>query len=164
MLRDVVYELSNEHFRAFSVSFAPVRLRDATVADGWCWPETLHQPSWEWRRLYRDYNSHRGIKRFELALHHQGKLAGLCYGIPSRRKLILKLHALAGAPDGTLKGLRLRMMLYAANAYARLLNARELWICNPMNSHLVSLYEQAGFLAHFDRTQRVTHLSRGSTS
>ncbi len=50
-------------------------------------------------------------------------------------------------------------MLFAAVAYARLLDAKELWICNPMNDRLVSLYESIGYKAHTNSIGITTHLS-----
>jgi hypothetical protein len=100
------------------------------------------------------------VKRFDVAVSAQGKLCALCYGVPSRKKLILKLHALSRLPiHNPLEGKVLSIVLFAADAYARLIDAEEMWLCNPMNEKLVNVYERAGFIPHRNNLGITTHLS-----
>lgn len=159
-LRSAVYEFAEDEFRPFGAKFSEITYRDTTEADQWRWRETDKTPIWEWTTLYRNYHSHSGIKRFDVAIRAQGKLSALCYGVPSKRKLILKLHALSRLPDNNpLRGRVLSMVLFAADAYARLIDAEEMWLCNPMNERLVNLYEGAGFTPHYNNFGLATHLS-----
>jgi hypothetical protein len=110
--------------------------------------------------MYHSYHSHSGVKRFEIAVRANGKLCALCYGVPSRNKLILKLHALSRLPNNNpLSGNILSMILFSADAYARLIGSQELWLCEPMNHSLVKLYESVGFTAHYNTIGIATHLS-----
>jgi hypothetical protein len=159
-LREAVYEFSESEFREFSAKFSEISYKDAVEADAWRWNDINKIPIWEWTRMYHDYHTHSGVKRFDVAIRAQGKLCALCYGVPSRRKLILKLHALSRLPnDNPLGGKILSMVLFAADAYARLIDAQEMWLCNPMNDNLVKLYEGAGFTAHYNNIGLATHLS-----
>lgn len=159
-LRKVVYEFTENEFRAFGARFSEISYRDTVEADRWRWDDTNKIPIWEWTRMYREYHSHSGVKRFDIAVRAHGKLCALCYGVPSRGKLILKLHALSRMPnDNPLKGNILSMVLFAADAYARLIGAQEMWLCNPMNSSLAKLYENHGFSAHSNGIGITTHLS-----
>lgn len=159
-LRKVVYEFAEDEFRAFGAKFSEIAYRDAAEADKWRWDDVNKTPIWEWTRMYRDYHSNSGAKRFDIAVRAHGKLCALCYGVPSRRKLVLKLHALSRLPNNNpLRGNILSMVLFAADAYARLIGSEEMWLCNPMNNHLVKLYESAGFTAHYNNIGTATHLS-----
>ena len=159
-LRQVVYEFSEEEFRALGATFSEISYSDTVEADNWNWDNAEKTPSWEWRSLYHNYHSHSGIKRFDLAVRSRGNLCALCYGVPSRGKLILKLHALSRRPQNNpLSGNVLSMVLFSADSYARLIGAEEMWLCNPMNNKLVSLYESVGFTAHFNGLGIPTHLS-----
>ena len=110
--------------------------------------------------MYMDYHSNSGIKRFDLALHQEGKLQALCYGVPSPGKYILKLHALERSPiENPIRGKVLSIVLFAADAYARLIGAEELWLCNPASSSHVKMYSKAGFEPHFNNLGIATHLS-----
>lgn len=159
-LRKVAHEFTEEEYRSFGISMSEIRYSDTVEADKWQWGSAEKTPIWEWTRMYRDYHSHTGVKRFDTALFAQGKLCALCYGVPSRGKLILKLHALSRAPrDNPLAGKILSIMLFAANAYARLIGAKEMWLCEPMNESLVTLYEKQGYTAHRNNLGKTTHLS-----
>lgn len=161
-LRKVAHEFTEEEYRAYSVKLREISYKDAVAADKWAsqWDDEVKVPCWEWVRMYHDYHSNTGIKRFDTALYAHGKLCALCYGLPSRRKLILKLHAIGRLPhNNPLEGKVLTIMLFAADAYARILDAEELWICNPMNSQLVSIYKSIGYTPHTNNLGITTHLS-----
>lgn len=159
-LRAAVYEFSENEFRALGAKFSEISYQDAIEADKWRWGDESKAPIWEWTRLYRAYRSNSGVKRFDVAIRAHGKLCALCYGVPSRQKLVLKLHALSRLPNANpLAGNILSIVLFSADAYARLIGAQELWLCNPMNSHLVALYESVGFESHRNGIGVTTHLS-----
>lgn len=145
-LRNTLYEFIEDQFpsiRAHEITF-----RDAQQADQWPgeWLKTARAASWQWTRLYSDYRSNAGIKRFDLALYQGGRLLALCYGVPSQKKLILKLHALERAPGANaLSGRVVSVVLFAASAYARLLGSNELWLCNPVSDTHTRLYQKSGF-------------------
>lgn len=55
--------------------------------------------------------------------------------------------------------LRDNAVLFAVNAYAGLLDSREVWLCEPMNALLVKKYEQFGYIPQTNKLGKVTHLS-----
>jgi len=145
-VRDALFEFVEEQYPG--VQAREITLRDAQTADQWPfeWQKSTRTASWQWTKMYSAYRSNSGIKRFDLALHQGGRLLALCYGVPSRNKLTLKLHALERAPGGNpLSGRVVSMIFFAASAYARLLGARELWLCNPVSDAHVRLYQKSGF-------------------
>lgn len=161
-LRKVAHDFTEEEYHAYSVKLREINYRDAVEADKWTsqWDSDEKMPTWEWVKMYHTYHGNSGIKRFDTALHAHGKLCALCYGIPSRKKLILKLHAIGRLPlENPLEGKVLTIMLFAANAYARILDAEELWICTPMNSQLISLYKNIGYTPQTNHLGITTHLS-----
>lgn len=161
-LRRVVHEFTEDEFKDYSVTLRDIQYHDALEADKWSnrWLDREKAPIWDWERMYHDYHSHSGVKRFDIALSAGGVLSALCYGIPSRRKLTLKLHAISRRPyDNPLQGKILTIILFAADAYARLLGCEELWICNPMNEKLVDVYQRYGYRANKNRMGNTTHLA-----
>lgn len=110
--------------------------------------------------MYKDYQSNAGSKRFDIAFKVNGKICALCYGVPTKTKMVLKIHALERKPNqNPLQGQTLKIILFAAEAYATLLGSKELWLCNPMNQTLVGKYQKAGFDAHTDKAGYTSHLS-----
>ncbi len=161
-LRDTVFEFVESEYQAYGIKLKEITFRDVQEADSWAsqWKNEKRIASWQWSKMYMDYHSSSGIKRFDLALHQNGKLQALCYGVPSRGKYILKLHALERSPiNNPIRGKVLSIVLFAADAYARLIGAEELWLCNPVSAAHVKLYSQAGFEPHFNNLGVATHLS-----
>lgn len=161
-LRQAAHEFTEEEYKAHGVKLREISYKDTTDADQWSmrWPEAEKIKTWSWEKLYHDYHSNSGIKRFDCAVFTGGRLTALCYGVPSRGKLILKLHAIERAPlNNPLEGKALSILLFAADAYARLINANEMWICNPMNEKLTGLYERAGYTPHRNHKGEATHLT-----
>jgi hypothetical protein len=161
-LRDVVYEFTENEFKVPGLKLSEITLQDAINADLWSekWNDSERITTWEWRNMYNEYQSNSGLKRFDLAFKVHGQICALCYGIPTRTKMVLKIHALERKPDNNpLQGKALTMILFAADAYANLLGAKELWICNPMNPTLVSKYQGVGFQPHNNKLGRTSHLT-----
>ncbi len=161
-LRSVAHDFTEDEFKAYSVKLREIQYRDVVEADRWSdrWINSERIPTWNWERMYHDYRSNPGVKRFDVALSMNGVLSAICYGVPTRGKLTLKLHAISRKPDNNpLQGKVLTIILFAADAYARLLGCEELWICNPMNEKLIGLYKNAGYEANRNRLGVTTHLS-----
>jgi len=161
-LRDVVYEFTENEFKFPGLKLTEITLQDAISADRWTeeWKDSKRVACWEWRGMYNEYQSNSGLKRFDLAFKVNGKLCALCYGVPTRTKMVLKIHALERKPENNpLQGKILTMILFAADAYANLIGAKELWICNPMNPVLVRKYEGVGFQPHNNKKGQTSHLS-----
>jgi hypothetical protein len=160
-LRQAVYEFVEEEYKAYDVALSEISHVDAIEADSWAslWKNPKRITTWSWTRLYSDYHSNTGIKRFDLAVKANGRLQLLCYGVPSRAKLILKLHAIERHPvSNPLSGKIIDLALFAADAYARLIGSNELWLCNPVSSAHVRLYQNAGFEPKYNHQGEVTHL------
>lgn len=161
-LRNIAHEFTEDEFKKYSVSLREIEYRDVVEADRWSsqWSNPEKTPTWNWERMYYDYTSNSGVKRFDVSLSRNGILSAICYGVPTKGKLILKLHAISRKPDNNpLQGKVLTIILFAADAYARLLGCEELWICNPMNENLVDLYKKSGYEENKNRLGITTHLS-----
>lgn len=161
-LRQAVFEFTEEEFDGFGIRLSEISFADAVEADSWStlWKNPKRITMWEWRSMFHDYHSNSGIKRFDIAVKIGGRLQLLCYGVPSRNKLILKVHALERSPvNNPLRGKVVDMTLFAADAYARLIDAEELWLCNPVSPAHVRLYQSFGFTPNFNNKNKATHLS-----
>lgn len=160
-LRRAAHTFTEERFKDYAISMREITHADVVAADKWAanWADPKKKPDWQWCVLYQGYQSNTAIKRFDAAITVGGVLCALCYGIPTRAKLTLKIHTLARKPSNNpLGGQVRRMMLFAAFTYARLLDCKEIWLCNPMNEELVELYERAGYSASRNRFGKTTHL------
>lgn len=160
-LRDLVYEVTNNEFASLAISCREISFADAQHADNWRgqWSDREKIPVWEWKAQYNTSHGNNGMKRFDIALCTGGQLWALCYGMPTKRKLTLKLHTLARNPaSNPLAGRILEIVLFASDAYARLLGCREIWLVEPMNDQLVSLYQSVGYTAYKNRMGHVTHM------
>jgi hypothetical protein len=157
-LRALANELTEREFRALGVQLADIQLHDALAADKWVWSDPEKTPIWTWERMFGAYRSSRGAKRFDVAIKSGGVLRGLCYGIPSRRRLVLKLHALSRAPHANpLQGHVFRIALFAASTYGSFLGSQELWLVHPQTEGVARYYAKFGFQFHRDREGRTTH-------
>ena len=162
-LRRQVYRFTESEFKHLSVEMSAISSQDAQDGDLWQdqWTDPQKRPIWTWTRMYRDYHGKRGIKRFDAALRSHGQLCALCYGIPSRKKLYLKLHALARAPHGNpLAGQVFRIMFFAATSYATLLGSQQLWLEHPQTEGVAQFYARFGFEIHRNAQGQATHLTR----
>lgn len=160
-LRELVYEVTDQEYGSLAISCREISFADAQLADSWRaqWREREKVPCWEWKDQYQTCHGNNGMKRFDIALHSAGQLWALCYGMPTKRKLTLKLHTLARNPvNNPLAGRILEIVLFAADAYARLLGCREIWLVEPMNERLVAQYQTAGYTAQRNRMGHVTHM------
>lgn len=160
--RRIAHDFTEKEFINSNVKLREISHKDVVEADLWNnnWNESNKVATWEWKSMYADYRSNTGLKRFDTALVMNGQLCALCYGIPTKTKLTLKIHAISRNPlNNPLEGKVLEIVLFAANAYARILGADELWICNPMNSKLIEVYERSGYEVNKNKLNRTTHLS-----
>lgn len=161
-LRNLVYRTVAEEFSSLNVALKEISHTDAVNADRWTalWRESNRRPIWSWVDMFHRYQSKNELKRFDLSLVVQGETVALCYGRPSREKLILKIHAIARRPYANpLAGRILDIILYAAGIYADLLGSSEIWLVDPMNDALVMTYERFGYVAQRNKLGKVTHLS-----
>ncbi|WP_020404973.1 hypothetical protein [Hahella ganghwensis] len=161
-LRQVVFEFAESEYSGYGLKFSEISYKDAQTAETWAglWKNSSRAASWEWTRMYHSYHSNAGVKRFDIAIKHAGQLVALCYGVPSHRKMILKLHALERSPlTSQLNGMVLEIMLFAATAYARMLGSNELWLCEPVSPAHVRLYSKAGYEPKYNSAGNCTHLT-----
>lgn len=80
--------------------------------------------------------------------------------MPTSSKLTLRIHGIARNPlNNPLAGKVLDIMLFSANAYARILKCKEIWIIDPMNEILVNQYQKFGYMPFRDRAGVATHLT-----
>ena len=157
-LREAVYEYIEEEYRYLGIRASEITHLDACAADQW--KSEGSRAFWGWQQMYANYHTHAGIKRFDLAIKLRGALQLLCYGVPSRRKLILKMHAIERSPKRyTLEEDAVEIALLAAMTYADLLCSKELWLCNPMSPAHVRYYRQYGFTPQHDAAGQTPYLT-----
>lgn len=161
-LRSLVYQAVAAEFVSLNVTLKEISYTDAISADRWIasWSDTHKRPIWSWVDMYHNYQNRNELKRFDVAVVAQGETVALCYGRPSREKMLLKIHTIARKPYGNpLAGQTLDIILYAAGLYADLLGSAEIWLVQPMNEALVAIYERHGYLAQRNKMGKVTHMS-----
>ena len=161
-LRELCYEETNQEFASLGVRASAITPRDVADGDEWSRQWTGEKvPIWTWAAMYRDYRRGPNIKGFDLAIRSAGQLRALCIGTPSKRRLILKLHALDRAPrDNPLAGHIFRIVLFAASTYGLLLGSEELWLMDPQTENVARYYARFGFTPHRSRTGVLTHMSQ----
>lgn len=160
-LRNLVYSVTTQAFPHLPITLRAITFHDALLADQWStqWSSRVKRPIWSWVDMYNTCQSKNLLKRFEIALNTNGKLVALCYGIPSKHKVLLKIHALARAPiDNPLAGDVLNILFFAAIAYAELIGSQEIWLVEPMNETLVEKYQRHGYEPVRNKLGVVTHL------
>ncbi len=109
--------------------------------------------------MYHRYRGGDALKRFEVAIVAMGEPVALCYGKPSKNKVILKIHTLARSPlNNPLAGNVIEIILFAAMTYASLLGCAEIWLCEPMNGRLVDVYGRHGYTTQMNKNGKVTHV------
>jgi hypothetical protein len=160
--RDFVYGSVTEEFADLGLEVGEISDQQAHEADEWnnTKQSSLRAVRWSWVEMRSRYQGKSRFKRFDMSVVKDGHLCILCYGVPSRGKMFLKIHALQGdfnAHLNPLRGAVVELVFRAAQIYAELLGAREIWICNPVNGRLVELYESQGFTAVV-KNGIVTHL------
>jgi len=97
----------------------------------------------------------------DMAIYRSSRLLGLVYGMLERNRLTLKVNAMEANPtDNPVVGQMLDITLFAADAYAELNGAAEIWLCNPVSPAHVRLYQGKGYTPYFDRWDNCTHLAR----
>ena len=160
-LRRLSYDKTEREYAPLRVKLSEISYADALEADGWgpLWSAPERRPTWSWVHMFHEYRSNAGIKRFDPAIRVDGKLCGLCYGIPNRSKLILKLHAITGSPmDTPLRRSCFPVALFAASTYADFLGSEEIWLVNPMNDSVAAYYARFGFSSERNASGHVTHM------
>lgn len=97
---------------------------------------------WDWVAGYNIFRK-RYPKRFEMALWETGKLIGLSIGRPTYHGTALRLDVVEAAPlDLGERSSIFDSVLVAYGVYARLINAKEIRIMNPINKEVRSYYEK----------------------
>jgi hypothetical protein len=160
-LRRFAYDKTEQEFAPLHVKLSEISYGDAVEADAWRsqWVDPERAPSWSWVQMYQEYRSNAGIKRFDPAIRVGGKLCGLCYGVPNRSRLILKLHAITRAPvDNPLRRSCFRVALFGASTYADAIGSEEIWLVQPMNEAVAAYYAGFGFTSERNATGKITHM------
>jgi len=160
-LREQVFRATEQDFGALGIALSEISFKDVNEANTWktMWSKPEKAAAWDWVRLYNEYHSCTGARRFDIAIRKSGSLLGLCYGMMEQNRLTLKLHALEGSPvNNPLAGKILNIALFAADLYATTNGTLEIWLCNPVSPAHTRLYQGKGYTPQFDWRDRVTHL------
>jgi hypothetical protein len=160
-LRKKLYELVEREYAHLGVSLREISIADAREGDSWVaeWGPG-RAPTWSWLRMFNDYRSASGAKRFDVAVRVGGRLCGLCYGIPNKSRLVLRIHAVARAPThNPLERSFFSLCLFAAATYASFIGSEEIALVNPVNEAIVEFYCRFGFSPVRDASGRTTHMT-----
>lgn len=114
--------------------------------------------SWDWleQAMYWRRKRH---SRLELSIWHERHLCGLMLGNCSRRKKIVYIQGIEGAPyRHPLQGYIMEICLEVAEAYATVLNATEVRIAKPAEA-LIPAYKDFGY-NFFSRFIRGTYAAK----
>lgn len=106
---------------------------------------TFRQVDWDWIQGYWAFKF-RYPKRFEMALWDSRQLIGLSLGRPTYQGSALRLDFVEASPEDL--GERpaiIEFVLLGYDIYARLVNAKQIRIMNPINKVVRSYYEQFGY-------------------
>jgi hypothetical protein len=100
---------------------------------------------WDWFEGYSCFKF-RYPKRFEMALWHSNKLIGITMGRPTFYGSAMRLDIIEASPSdlGDRPSI-FESVLVAYGIYARLINAKQIRIMNPVNDAVKSYYESFGY-------------------
>jgi hypothetical protein len=101
--------------------------------------------NWDWIEGYSVFKF-RYPKRFEMALWQSNKLIGISMGRPSFNGTAMRLDIVEASPSDL--GERpsiFETILMGYGIYARLINAKQIRIMNPVNDAVKSYYESFGY-------------------
>ena len=160
-MREQVFRTVETDYRGLGVTLSEISFKDANEANSWkkLWPKPEKAAAWDWVRLYNEYRGRGGARRFDMAIRKGVALHGLCYGMMERNRLVLKLHALERSPvNNELAGKILDITLYAADLYAMINGAQEIWLCEPVSPAHTRLYQSIGYTPVTNWRDDVTHL------
>lgn len=100
---------------------------------------------WNWVEGYTAFKF-RYPKRFEMALWESSKLIGLSMGRPTYQGTALRLDVVEASPSdlGDRPSI-FETVLLGYGIYARLINAKQIRIMNPVNEQVKSYYEKYNY-------------------
>jgi hypothetical protein len=110
------------------------------------WARSIsRRKDWDWGEGYHAIRF-RYPKRFEMAIWHCNNLIGLSMGRPTYYGTALRLDVVEAAPaDMVSRPGIMEYILLGYSIYARLINAREVRIMNPVNSQVLDYYKSFGY-------------------
>jgi hypothetical protein len=101
--------------------------------------------NWDWVEGYSVFKF-RYPKRFEMALWESSKLVGLSMGRPTYQGTALRLDVVEASPlDLGDRPAIFEAVLLGYGIYARLINAKQIRIMNPVNERVKSYYERYNY-------------------
>ncbi len=105
----------------------------------------VRQVDWDWIEGYSSFKF-RYPKRFEMALWDSRQLIGISMGRPTYQGSALRLDVVEASPsDLGERSSIFEAVLLGYGIYARLLNAKQIRIMNPINNTVKSYYETFGY-------------------
>lgn len=105
----------------------------------------IRQVDWDWVDGYGAFKF-RYPKRFEMALWESRQLIGLSLGRPTYQGTALRLDFVEASPiDLGDRPAIIEFVLLGYDIYARLLNAKQIRIMNPINKSVRAYYEKFGY-------------------
>jgi len=100
---------------------------------------------WDWFEGYHSLQ-YRYPKRFEMAIWETNKLIGLSLGRPTYQGTALRLDFVEASPlDLGDRPAIIEYVLLGYDIYARLINAKQIRIMNPINKTVLAYYEKFGY-------------------
>lgn len=147
LLREQALHLTTETIREQGVH--KIRLTtinsEALIASKQWERSKIRQTDWDWVDGYGSFKF-RYPKRFEMALWDTRQLIGLSLGRPTYQGTALRLDFVEASPiDLGERPAIIELVLLGYEIYARLLNAKQIRIMNPINNTIRSYYEKFGY-------------------
>lgn len=149
---DVVDKLQvGRKYRLDGIGFQALKTFEAV------WKSAPRRVTWDWVEEVKKFKR-TDHSRLELAIWHQNHLCGLMLGSTSKRKTIVYIRGIEGAPyKHPLKGSIIPIGVEVAETYAALLDAKEIRIISPA-TQLVADYEKLGY--NYKRSFFHTYMSK----
>jgi len=125
---------------ASNITLSEINVRALNASKLWK-DSNIRIKDWDWIEGYTAFKF-RYPKRFEMALWSDNQLIGLSMGRPTYQGTALRLDVVEASPsDLGDRPAIFETVLLAYGIYARLINAKQIRIMNPVNDRVKSYYE-----------------------
>ncbi|WP_429500596.1 hypothetical protein ACQUFY_26100 (plasmid) [Robbsia andropogonis] len=143
--RDALDIIAANNVTAAEIELTFINADALTIVEE-AWMDSPSRPvDWDWRRVVEHFRRRARRQPFEAAIWADGILCGLAIGQRSRRGTRVYIEGVEGSPlPHPLKKRLLVVSLLVAEAYARRIGAKEVWIREP-DPTLIPFYEVLGY-------------------
>jgi len=161
--RQIAYDMTKETL-GLSVQINGIDLPTARKADEWklLQGDNLREKrsTWSWEQVY--LRSKNLPDRFEISVWSGSQLCAITYGRPSQHRTKLKLMLVEASPvkPSPLTTKAFAIISTCAMFYAKLIDADEVYIIDPINDAVASYYMKFGFSEPLPYQGKRTYMRR----